>query len=417
MDGGKSTPGSEDARPVATSASGPARAGGQRLRVLQLLDRLQPGVGVPETLRLMIEPCRARGIDFAVAALHRDDGDLGEELARGGVPVHGLDFRFWREARRLWSLRSIVARERTMVVHANECRSIELALKLKLFVPRLRVLGHLRVTGNVRSGSGRRERWLTKHAPQLDEMVAVSRAVLADYHTATGVKGGRVILNGRPLERFAAPLAPAERERRRAELGLKEDAVLLLCAATLQPSKDHPTLLRAAARLRVQGLPFLLLLAGEGPDRAALEALAKELALDDSVRFLGRRDDVATLMRLADLYVATSVREGLPGSVIEAQASGLPCVVTSCGGPEEVVVDGASGRIVAVGDDTAVARAIGELALDAGKRARMGEAAHANARRFDLERMADEWCDLYRRSHAAAAGGPATRLAPAPRSD
>jgi glycosyltransferase involved in cell wall biosynthesis len=122
-------------------------------------------------------------------------------------------------------------------------------------------------------------------------------------------------------------------------------------------------------------------------------------------------------MRLADLYVATSVREGLPGSVIEAQASGLPCVVTRCGGPEEVVVDGASGRIVAVGDDTAVAKAIGELALDPGRRARMGEAARANARRFDLERMADEWCDLYRHSFAAAGGAHAARAVPAPRRD
>jgi glycosyltransferase involved in cell wall biosynthesis len=390
---------------------------GGRLRVLQLLDRLEPGVGVPETLKLLVGPCRARGVDFAVASLHRGEGDLGEELARGGTPVHGLDFRFWREARRLWTLRSIVARERTPVVHANECRSIELALKLKRFVPKLRVLGHLRVTGNVRSGSGRREKWLAKHAPELDEMVAVSRAVLADYHTATGVKGGRVILNGRPLDRFTAPPDPKERELRRSQFVVPGDAVLLLCAATLQPSKDHPTLLRALARLRVQGLPFVLLLAGDGPDRASLEALARELALDDVVRFLGRRDDVPALMRIADLYVATSVREGLPGSVIEAQASGLPCVVTSCGGPEEVVVDGASGKIVAVGDDTAVARAIGELALDAGRRARMGEAARANARRFDLERMADEWCDLYRHSYAAAVGGSAARAISAPRRD
>ena len=397
--------------------SGGEEMDGRRLRVLQLLDKLEPGVGVPETLKLLVEPCRARGIDFAVASLHRGEGDLGEELARGGTPVHGLDFRFWREARRLWTLRSIVARERTQVVHANECRSIELALKLKRFVPKLHVLGHLRVTGNVRSGSGRRERWLAKHAPELDEMVAVSRAVLADYHTATGVAGGRVILNGRPLDRFTAPPDPKEREQQRASFNVPDDAVVLLCAATLQPSKDHPTLLRAAARLRVQGLPFVLLLAGEGPDRKSLEALARELALDDSVRFLGRRDDVPALMRIADLYVATSVREGLPGSVIEAQASGLPCVVTSCGGPEEVVVDGASGKIVAVGDDTAIARAVGELALDPGRRARMGEAARANARRFDLERMADEWCDLYRRSYAAAGGRSAARAVPDPRRD
>jgi glycosyltransferase involved in cell wall biosynthesis len=393
-------------------------AGGGRLRVLQLIDGLRPGVGVPETLRLMVEPCRARGVDFAVASLHREAGDLGDELARGGVAVHDLDFRFWREARRLWSLRGVVARERTLVVHANEARAIELALKLGRFVPKLRVLGHLRVTGNVRSGSGRRERWLADHAGELFEMVAVSKAVLADYHAATGVKGGRVILNGRPLARFGGDLDAGERRRRRALLGVPDDALLLLCAATLQPSKDHPTLLRAAARLRVQGLPFRLLLAGDGPDAGLLAALARGLALDDEVRFLGRRDDVAALMQVADLYVATSVREGLPGSVIEAQASGLACVVTRCGGPEEVVVDGASGRIVPVGDDTAVAHAIGELATDPGKRARMGEAARDNARRFDLERMVDEWCALYRQAIGSPGGAPfSAPPTPAPRCD
>jgi glycosyltransferase involved in cell wall biosynthesis len=373
-----------------------------RLRVLQLLDFLRPGVGVPETLRLMVEPCRARGVDFVVAALHREQDDLGDELVRNGVPVHGLDFGLWRGLRRLIALYAIVKRERTLVVHANECRAIELALKLRRFVPSLRVLGHLRVTGNLKSSSGRRERWFSRHAPELAEMVAVSKAVLADFHLATGLQIGRVILNGRPLARFAAVPDAGARARRRADLGVPDDALLLLCAATLQPTKDHPTLLRAAARLRVEGLPFVLLLAGEGPDRAALEALARELALGDSVRFLGRRDDVPALMEAADLYVATSVREGLPGSVIEAQASGLPCVATRCGGPEEVVVDGATGRLVAVGDDVAVARAVAELAADPGRRARMGEAARGNSRRFDLVRMVDEWCALYR----DAAAGP-----------
>jgi glycosyltransferase involved in cell wall biosynthesis len=265
------------------------------------------------------------------------------------------------------------------------------------------VVGHLRVTGNVRSGSGRRERWLARNAPKLFEMVAVSQAVLSDFRDATGLKdGGRVVLNGRPLERFRAPLPPAERARRRAGLGVADGTALLLCAATLQPSKDHPTLLRAMAELAKGGRPFVLLLAGDGPDRAALEEQARTLRLGERVRFLGRRDDVPDLMKAADLYVMTSVREGLPGSVVEAQASGLPCVATRCGGPEEVVADGVTGVVVPVGDAAAVANVVAALLADEGKRARMSAAARANALRFDIGRMVDEWVALYRAAATAA---------------
>ncbi len=364
-------------------------AGAPPLRVLQVIDLLRPGVGVPETLRMMVEPARARGVEFTVAALHRESSDFGEELERAGVPVHDLDFKLWRGARRVAAIARIARNERIAVVHANEARAIELSLKARRLVPSLRVVGHLRVTGNVRSGSGRRERWLARNAPKLFAMVAVSQAVLSDFRDATGLKdGGSVILNGRPP--------------RRAGLGVADGKALLLCAATLQPSKDHPTLLRSMAELAKGGRPFVLLLAGDGPDRAALEEQARTLGLGERVRFLGRRDDVPELMKVADLYVMTSVREGLPGSVVEAQASGLPCVVTRCGGPEEVVADGVTGVVVPVGDAVSVANVVAALLADEGKRERMSAAARANAKRFELSRMVDEWVALYRAAATAA---------------
>lgn len=183
------------------------------LRVLQLLDFLRPGVGVPETLRLMVEPCRARGVELVVAALHREPGDLGDALAAAGVTLVDLDFRRLRGARRAVALWRALRRERIAVVHANEFRAIELALKVDRVPPRTPILGHLRVTGNVRSTSGARERWLARHAPRLRELVAVSQAVLDDFRAATGLaQCGRVIWNGRPLERFARR-HPATRAR------------------------------------------------------------------------------------------------------------------------------------------------------------------------------------------------------------
>jgi len=112
-------------------------------------------------------------------------------------------------------------------------------------------------------------------------------------------------------------------------------------------------------------------------------------------------------MKCADLYVATSVREGLPGSVVEAQASGLPCVVTRCGGPEEVVADEITGVVVPVGDAESVANVVAALLADAPRRARMSAAARAGAARFDVKRMVDEWAALYRAAAAGARDGAA----------
>ncbi len=373
-------------------------ASAARVPVLYLLDLLRPGVGVPETLRFLIEPVRAAGFELHVGALHREPGDLGDELAARAVPLLDLAASgFASTLRRMARTGLYLRRHRIALIHANEYRAIHLALRLAQFAPRLRVVGHLRVTGNVRSSSGRRERWLARHARRMSELVAVSQAVLDDFRDATGLRDfGRVIWNGRPLVRFERAADPAERERTRRSLGIAEGVPLLICAATLQPSKDHPTLLRAAARLKQEGVAFTLLLAGEGPARGELEALAASLDLAPQVRLLGRRDDVPQLLSCADLYVSASLREGLPGSVIEAQASGLPCVVTRCGGPEEVVVDGESGLVVPPSDPAALSSALATLLRDAPLRSRMAAAARANARRFDLDRTVAAWSEVYR---------------------
>jgi glycosyltransferase involved in cell wall biosynthesis len=374
---------------------------GGRTPVLYLLDFLRPGVGVPETLRWLVDPCREAGFELHAAPLHKEKHDLRKEFAARGVPILDLHARFVSQRdRRLFRMFWYVRRHRIRLIHANEFRSIHLSLLLKRFVPSLRVLGHLRVTGNVRSKSGRRSRWLARNAPKMTELVAVSQAVLDDFRDATGLKDfGRVIFNGRPLDRFASgpeAISADERERLRRSFWLPAEGPLLVCAASLQASKDHGTLLRAAARLVEQGRKLTLLVAGEGPDRRELEQLIQELRIAEFVKLLGRREDVPQLLRCADLYVSSSLREGLPGSVIEAQASGLPCVVTRCGGPEEVVVDGETGLVVPPQDPEAFARAIATLLDHPARRARMGVAARENARRFDLAPMVAAWTQLYR---------------------
>jgi glycosyltransferase involved in cell wall biosynthesis len=149
---------------------------------------------------------------------------------------------------------------------------------------------------------------------------------------------------------------------------------------------DHT--LRAFVRARTSGTPMRLRIAGDGDERAALEALAAELGVDDAVEFLGfiPRDEVFSLLRDADVFVQHNVRapdgseEALGGSILEASGCGLPVVATRSGGVREAVVDAETGFLVEAGDDDAMAGRILELAQHPDLRRTMGEAGRAFVR-------------------------------------
>src|SRR5207248_3814804 len=115
-----------------------------------------------------------------------------------------------------------------------------------------------------------------------------------------------------------------------------------------------------------------LVLVGDGPERAGVEAQVRELNLGEKVRFLGTRKDVAQLLHGADLFLLTSVSEGIPLTVIEAMAAGLPVVATDVGGLREVVADGLTGLLAPAKDAAALADCVWRLAGDPELRRRMG---------------------------------------------
>ncbi len=176
-------------------------------------------------------------------------------------------------------------------------------------------------------------------------------------------------------------------------LGLGSGDEVVLCVANLIHYKGHLDLLEAWERVRRERPTAWLLLAGEGPEREAIEARASRL---DGVRLLGARADVAGLLRASTLLVLPSHQEGLPNAVLEAMAAGLPVVATDVGGTSELVVDGETGRLVAPHDPAALAGALLSLLRDNQARQVMGRAAAERARtRFSLEAMVRSYERLY----------------------
>jgi glycosyltransferase involved in cell wall biosynthesis len=169
---------------------------------------------------------------------------------------------------------------------------------------------------------------------------------------------------------------------------------LVLSVGRLKAPKDFATLVCAVASLPSGSCR--LRIAGDGPERAALSEEIHRLGLDGVVELLGYRDDVSELLRASHLFVLSSRSEGMPMSVLEAMACGVPVIASAVGGIPELVVDGESGLLVEAQDPQALAQAIARMLEDHELRQRFGLAGHKRAQElFDPERWRREHVDLY----------------------
>jgi glycosyltransferase involved in cell wall biosynthesis len=243
-----------------------------------------------------------------------------------------------------------------------------------------------------------------------DGIVSVSAAA-RDLHVAAGYDPRRfvVIPNGFDLDQLRPD--PDARREVRAALGVGEGEVVIGMIARVDPQKDHPGFVRAAALLagRRPGVRFLLCGEGATPDNAELGGLLAAAGVRDRVLLLGRRGDVPRVVNALDVCTLSSAYgEALPLSIGEAMACEVPCVVTDLGDCAHLVGD--AGRVVPPRDPAALAAAWEELvALGPGGRRRLGQAARARiAARFDLRRVAEAYEALYRGAPAAGIGAALT---------
>jgi glycosyltransferase involved in cell wall biosynthesis len=173
---------------------------------------------------------------------------------------------------------------------------------------------------------------------------------------------------------------------------LADDRPLVLTVARLDPQKGHRHLLVAATEVP----DAMFVLAGDGPERQALEELAERLDVADRVRFLGERSDVADLLAACDVFVLPSLYEGLPISLLEAMAAERPTIATAIGGVDEVVRDGESGLLVPPAQPGAMASALRRLLADAELRARLAAAGHSLVTtQFSAPAMVQRVTELY----------------------
>jgi glycosyltransferase involved in cell wall biosynthesis len=199
-------------------------------------------------------------------------------------------------------------------------------------------------------------------------------------------KGGVIeaIGNGSDPTRFR-PAMPGEdtRKRLRGELGAAADRPVFVMIGRLVAEKGYPELFRAmkfarAAELWVVG--ERLTSDHAGSIDADIQTVKSDPDLSRRIKFLGYRADIPEILRSADAFVLPSHREGMPRSIIEAMLTGLPVVATDIRGSREEVIDGETGLLVPLFDETALGEALNKIANDAPLRAKMGAAGLARAR-------------------------------------
>ncbi len=326
------------------------------------------GIGIVRQIEVLADaPCLS---DLKVSALFMaGDGPLAARLAAKGVTVQAMT---WHGARDLTGLiefmRRVLAAKPDIIHQHFGGWPLRLAARL---VSRAPIILHLHGRDTETRPNGR----LVQTTILTDGVVAVSAAIARDSRNPRAV----VIANGVVL---GDPSPPSE------------NVAHFITAGRLVPVRAVDVMIQA---LKLEPRAHLSII-GDGPDRARLHALVDELGLGHRVTFLGWLEDIRPALRGANVYMSTSREDGFGLAVAEAMAEGLPVIATRAGGIPELVEQDRTGILVACGDVTAIAQAMGVFIDQPGLAIKFGQAGRARIEdQYSVDRFASAVAVIYHR--------------------
>jgi glycosyltransferase involved in cell wall biosynthesis len=361
------------------------------IKVLQLLVHLPVG-GAERMVAAIATSLDPETFQVQVATIG-PPGPMGEELAQEGRPVISLwlDIRRTPAWRILRAVRGLLRELQPDILHTHLYhpnlygRLASLGLGLKGVVATVHNLYK-----RVKIHRCLFNRLLARVS---DYVVVFSPQVRLDvlYYDSVPADRIKVVSPGVPLKNLRVEESAAEARER---LGIK--GFCLGTVSRLEEQKGHEYLLAALGLIRTEIPELTLLIVGDGVRRAYLEQVVRDLGLEDTVRFLGTRQDVPLILRGLDLYVQPSLWEGIPLTLLEAMGAGTPVISTRVGRAPEVIEDGENGRLVPPGDAAALAAAILEAYQHPEWRRQWADLGERTiGEKYSLQHMVGQFADIY----------------------
>jgi sugar transferase (PEP-CTERM/EpsH1 system associated) len=365
------------------------------LRILHVTNSM--GLGGTEKVVLKLATKLTDGFEHRVCCLRNYDPDLVLKALRP-EQFTALDLAPSRFAFFVPALARVMRACKPDIVHSRNWGAIEAVFAARLAgVPVVVHSEHGYDVDGLQKTSFRQRLIRRLACATADAFFTVSRE-LRDFHAGqAGISSSsiRVLYNGVDTERFAP--RPEVGARIRESYGIRRDEFVIGAVGRMAAIKDYETLVRAAGVLAERKLKFKLMLVGGGEELAQLSSLSQDLpGLAERVLFLGQRDDIPDLLNAIDIFVQTSLREGLSNTVLEAMATGLPVAVTRVGGNPEIVKEENTGWLFPPGDVQQLSQLLMRLAADPEYCRRAGEAARRHVEeRFSNEMMLENYRSLY----------------------
>jgi len=373
--------------------------------VLHIIDSFEQG-GTERQAAQLVRLLHEGGRYRAHLACLNNRGILRDEVERLGLgeiaeyPLTSFyDRNFLRQVRRL---ARFLKQQEISVVHTHDFYTNIFGMMASRLARTPARIASKRETEGFRTTAQKR---VERYAFGLAHAVITNAEAVKNQLIKEGVRAEKLVTvyNGLDMLRVA-PQTGLEREAMLALLKLppeerKAQRRFVTIVANLQHAvKDHPTFLRAAARVHERVPEAAFVIAGEGRLMDELRALASELGIERDTFFIGRCQHVAELLAVSEVCVLSSQAEGFSNSILEYMAAARPVVATDVGGAREAIEEGKTGYLVSAGDDEAMAARIISLLLDSERAQEMGERGRRIIEeKFSCEAQLERTQNLYER--------------------
>ena len=361
--------------------------------VLHLIDTTGPG-GAETVFVQLADLMRKRGYQSVVVI--RGPGWVKDELQRRGISPVILNAKGSFNMTFLLSLRALIKREKIGLIHSHLLGS-NIYAAIAGLITRVPVIatyhGMVDVSPN--------ERFKTiKHLAMkwgIDRYVTVSQRLLDNVldQGLLNPKKTSVIYNGVDTKSYRRTNSTDIKT----QLGLPSDSILVGSLGNIRKAKAYDVLIKAASEVLPGRTNLHFVIAGDIKEPLITEhrALIEELGITEHIHFIGFQQDCAAVLAQMELFVLSSSSEGFSISTVEAMATGLPALVTRCGGPEEIMSHGETGYMVPPNDPSALADGLIDLLSHPDRRKSLAIAGQKHAKAtFDIDSMLDGYAELYR---------------------